>query len=100
MTDPEYLTVTETAALLRCAPATVRKAVRAGQLPRLQIGTRIRIPAAFFAAARVTPTDRPPAPVGVTRGTADDGFGEVPDVGRPTTHMPAPHDHRQRSKRS
>jgi excisionase family DNA binding protein len=37
---PEVISVEEAAELLRCDPRTVRRAIRAGQLPALQVGRR------------------------------------------------------------
>lgn len=51
MPEPEYLTVTETAELLRIDPDTVRAGIRRGEIHATRIGRTIRIPRGQFAAS-------------------------------------------------
>ena len=49
----EYLTVAEVAAELACSEPTVRRRIRAGELPAVQLGgtrCRVRIPRAWLDA--------------------------------------------------
>lgn len=61
MTDlisPEYLTIREAAAVLRCCPDTVRAGIRRGELPAVRIGRVVRLPRArlaLLAAERSAP---------------------------------------------
>ena len=48
--EPEYLTIREAAALLRCCPDTVRAGIRRGELSAVRIGRTIRLPRARLAA--------------------------------------------------
>jgi len=49
MTDESYLTVAETAAALRCSPATVKRVIRAGRLRAVEVSDRVvRVPKAEF----------------------------------------------------
>lgn len=54
----EYLTVEECAELLQCSAQTIRRAVKRGELPTLELGTVIRIPRSALDAMVGT---RPPA---------------------------------------
>jgi excisionase family DNA binding protein len=42
VTNPELLTVPETARLLRVTPETVRRLARRGELPAIRVGTQLR----------------------------------------------------------
>jgi excisionase family DNA binding protein len=44
LTEPEYLTIREAAALLRCCPDTVRAGIRRREIPAVRVGRVIRIP--------------------------------------------------------
>lgn len=52
-TEPEFLTIREAAALLRCCPDTVRAGIRRGELPAVRVGRIVRLPRARLAAAVV-----------------------------------------------
>jgi len=63
---PQMLHIKEAAALLRCSPETVRRRVRAGQIPATRLGpagSAIRIPAdalnAWLWAGPVTEREEP-----------------------------------------
>jgi excisionase family DNA binding protein len=43
--DRKFITVAEAAEILRVHPESVRRMIRAGKIPRLQVGQTIRIPA-------------------------------------------------------
>lgn len=45
-TEPEFLTIREAAALLRCCPDTVRAGIRRGDLYAVRIGRVVRLPRA------------------------------------------------------
>ena len=50
MPDTAVLTVQEVAELLRLHPTTIRKYIKAGELPVIKLGHRIRIPRAPIEA--------------------------------------------------
>lgn len=45
MTEPEYLTVEEAAAVLRISRSAAYRAVKTGEIPSVRVGRRIRVPA-------------------------------------------------------
>lgn len=53
--EPEFLTIREAAALLRCCPDTVRAGIRRGELPAVRIGRTVRLPRARLSV----PVDSP-----------------------------------------
>ena len=57
----EYLTVAETAALLRCSPKVVRAEIRRGRLPALRLGAKgiLRIDRADLVLLSTSPTTAP-----------------------------------------
>lgn len=50
LTDPEFMTVTEVAAMLRLSKPTVYRLIRNGELDAHQIGRSFRVPAAAVTA--------------------------------------------------
>jgi len=49
MADESFLTVAETAAALRCSPATVLRVIRAGRLHAVEVSERVvRVPVAEY----------------------------------------------------
>ena len=42
--EPLYLSVPETAKILRCHPVTVRRAIASGSLPAIRVGRAWRVP--------------------------------------------------------
>jgi excisionase family DNA binding protein len=56
MSDQEYLTTADVAALLRVNPQTVRVWVRTGKIPHVRLGRTVRIPKdELLDALRVRP---------------------------------------------
>jgi len=53
-TEPEYLTIAETAVLLRCHPDTVRAGIRRGDIHAVRIGRVVRIARAGLAVPSQT----------------------------------------------
>jgi excisionase family DNA binding protein len=51
--EPLYLSVPETAKILRCHPVTVRRQIAAGALPAIRVGRAWRVP-----IASVLPTSK------------------------------------------
>jgi excisionase family DNA binding protein len=46
-THPDFLTVPEVAALLRCSSEHARRCIRAGRWPVVRVGRRYRLPRAW-----------------------------------------------------
>lgn len=49
MTEVDYLSIAETANLLRVSQATIRRAIRHGDLPAVRLGRVIRVPRSALA---------------------------------------------------